>query len=303
MAAVRVKLMQERAFHNYLNHLQVERGLAANTIEAYRRDVHEFLCFVGSEKWKLEGVGKQELARYIQHLYGHLSARSVMRKIVSLRSFFRFLLLDGYVQEDPAETLESPKIWLTLPHYLTEAEVERLLEQPDLSTPHGLRDRAMLEVLYATGLRVSELVRMRLEEINFEVGCLRTFGKGDKERIVPLGNSAMRFVQRYLSDARQHFLHKRAPSPFLFVTQQGRLMTRQYFWMLVARYGRKSGIEKRLSPHMLRHSFATHLLEHGADLRAVQMMLGHADISTTQIYTHVTRERLKQIYDKYHPRA
>ncbi len=295
--------MQDRAFRNYLNYLQVERGLATNTVEAYRRDVGEFLSLVRSRKWTLKGVRKQELAVYIQHLYGTLSARSVMRKIVSLRSFFRFLLLDGYLQEDPSETLQSPKVWRSLPGYLSEDEVERLLEQPDLSTPYGLRDRAMLEVLYATGLRVSELVGIRLEEINFELGCLRTFGKGSKERIVPLGGSAVRFIQQYLKEARQHFLRKRRASPFLFVTQQGHSMTRQYFWMLVRKYGRKVGIEKKISPHLLRHSFATHLLDHGADLRAVQMMLGHADISTTQIYTHVSRERLKKIYARYHPRA
>lgn len=295
--------MQDRAFRNYLNYLQVERGLASNTVEAYRRDLGEFLSFVRSRKWTLEGVRKQELADYIQHLYGTLSARSVMRKIVSLRSFFRFLLLDGYLQEDPSETLRSPKVWRSLPGYLSEDEVEQLLEQPDLSTPYGLRDRAMLEVLYATGLRVSELVGIRLEEINFELGCLRTFGKGSKERIVPLGGSAVRFIQQYLKEARQHFLHKRRTSPFLFVTQQGHSMTRQYFWMLVRKYGSKIGIEKKISPHVLRHSFATHLLDHGADLRAVQMMLGHADISTTQIYTHVSRERLKKIYARYHPRA
>ncbi len=295
--------MQERAFRNYLNHLQVERGLASNTIEAYRRDLGEFLSFVSSRNWTLKDVGKQGLADYIQHLSGRMSARSVMRKIASLRSFFRFLLLDGYLKEDPAETLESPKTWRTLPTYLSEEEVEQLLEQPDVTTAYGLRDRAMLEVLYATGLRVSELIGLRLEEINFEVGCLRTLGKGSKERIVPLGDSALRWVQRYLRESRQHFLRKRQASPFLFVTQQGQSMTRQYFWMLVRKYGRKIGIEKKISPHVLRHSFATHLLEHGADLRAVQMMLGHADISTTQIYTHVNREWLKRIYDRHHPRA
>ncbi len=295
--------MQERAFRNYLNYLQVERGLASNTVEAYRRDLREFLSFVSSQNWTLKEVGKQGLADYIQQLYGSMSARSVMRKIASLRSFFRFLLLDGYLQEDPAETLESPKAWRTLPTYLSEEEVEQLLEQPDVTTAYGLRDRAMLEVLYATGLRVSELIGMRLEEINFEVGCLRTLGKGSKERIVPLGDSALRWVQRYLREARQHFLRKRPACPYLFVTQQGQSMTRQYFWMLVRKYGRKIGIQKKISPHVLRHSFATHLLEHGADLRAVQMMLGHADISTTQIYTHVNRERLKRIYDRYHPRA
>ena len=295
--------MQERAFQNYLTHLQVERGLAVNTVEAYRRDLLEFFSFLESRKWSLEAVGKQELTQYLQHLYGHLSARSVMRKIVSLRSFFRFLLLDGYLQEDPAETLESPRTWRTLPKYLSEEEVEQLLEQPDVATPHGLRDRAMLEVLYATGLRVSELVPIRLEEMNLEAGWVRAFGKGSKERLVPIGDSAVAFVQKYVEQARGHFLRKRAPSPYLFLTQQGGPMTRQYFWMLVTKYGRQVGVKKKLSPHMLRHSFATHLLDHGADLRAVQLMLGHADISTTQIYTHVTRERLKQIYDKHHPRA
>ncbi len=295
--------MQKRAVRNYLNYLQVERGLASNTVEAYRRDLGEFLSYVRSRKWTLQGVGKQELAGYIQHLYGHVSARSVMRKVASLHSFFRFLLLDGYLQEDPSETLQSPKVWRSLPEYLSEEEVERLLEQPDLSAPYGLRDRAMLEVLYATGLRVSELVGIRTEEINFELGCLRTLGKGSKERIVPLGGAAVRFIQEYLKEARQHFLRKRRASPFLFVTQQGDSMTRQYFWMLVRKYGKRIGIEKKISPHVLRHSFATHLLDHGADLRAVQMMLGHADISTTQIYTHVSRERLKRIYQKHHPRA
>jgi len=295
--------MQERAFQNYLNHLQVERGLAVNTVQAYRRDILELLAFLGSHRWGLEEVGKQELTQYIQHLYGHLSARSVVRKIASLRSFFRFLLLDGYLQEDPAETLESPKTWRTLPKFMSEEEVEKLLGQPDLTTPHGLRDRTMLEVLYATGLRVSELVQIRLEEMNREAGWVRTFGKGSKERLVPVGDSAITFVEQYMEEARGHFLRKRAPSPYLFLTQQGRPMTRQYFWMLVTKYGEQVGIKRKLSPHVLRHSFATHLLEHGADLRAVQLMLGHSDISTTQIYTHVTRERLKQIYDKYHPRA
>ncbi|MEE8349457.1 MAG: site-specific tyrosine recombinase XerD [Acidobacteriota bacterium] len=295
--------MQERAFQNYLNHLQVERGLALNTVAAYRRDLLEFFAVLKSREWKLETVGKPELGLYIQHLYGHLSARSVMRKIASLRSFFRFLLLDGYLQEDPAETLESPKTWRTLPKYLTEGEVDTLLGLPDLTTPHGLRDRAMLEVLYATGVRVSELVRIRLEEMNLELGWIRVFGKGSKERLVPVGDSAVAFVQQYLEEARGHFLRKRGPSPFLFLTQQGRPMTRQYFWLLVTRFGREVGVKRSLSPHVLRHSFATHLLEHGADLRAVQLMLGHADISTTQIYTHVTRERLKHIYDQYHPRA
>jgi len=295
--------MQERVFRNYLNHLQVERGLAPNTIEAYQRDIQQFLSYLISQKCQVVAVGKPELSKYVQRLYENLSARSMVRKIVSLRSFFQFLLLDNYIQLDPTESLESPKTWRTLPKYLSEDEVEKLLQQPDLNRPHGLRDRAMLEVLYAAGLRASELVRIRIQEINFEAGFLRVFGKGSKERIVPLGDSALGFVRKYLSEARPHFLRKRKNSIHLFVTQQGKGMTRQYFWMMVRKYGQGIGVKEKLSPHMLRHSFATHLLEHGADLRAVQIMLGHADISTTQIYTHVTRERLKQIYDKYHPRA
>jgi integrase/recombinase XerD len=295
--------IQERAFRNYLNYLRIEKGLSANTVMAYSRDIQHFLSYLLSRNRPIKEVGKGELARYIQRLYENLSARSVVRKIVSLRSFFQFLLLDGYIQEDPAETLESPKTWRTLPKYLTEDEVEQLLAEPDIDRPHGLRDRAMLEMLYATGLRVSELIHVRLEEVNFEVGFVRTFGKGSKERIVPLGDSAMGFVQIYLEEARPRFLRRRVSSSYVFITQQGKPMTRQYFWKMVRKYGHSAGLTRKLSPHVLRHSFATHLLEHGADLRAVQLMLGHTDISTTQIYTHVTRERLKQIYDKYHPRA
>lgn len=295
--------MQERAFESYLNYLRVERGLANNTIEAYRRDLSDFLAFLGSRETGLERVGKPEIIEYLQHLYGALSPASVARKIVSLRSFFRFLLLDGYLGSDPTETLESPRTWRGLPKYLTSDEVVALLNQPDLETPHGLRDRAMLEVLYATGLRVSELVKLKTSEINFDVGFLQTMGKGSKERIVPIGDSALTFTRRYIDDARPHFLKRRTPRPELFLTQQGKSMTRQNFWLILTKFGKALGIEQKLSPHVLRHSFATHLLENGADLRAVQMMLGHADISTTQIYTHVTRERLKKIYDRFHPRA
>lgn len=295
--------MYQQAFENYLNYLQVERGLSPNTLQAYRKDIEVFLDFARSKEWELERLQQQELSQFIQHLYGNLSPRSVRRKISSLRSFFAFLLMDGYLQHDPTETLESPRVWLNLPKYLTEKEVEDLLGGPDLGSPHGLRDRAMLELLYATGLRVSELIRLQTDEVNFEGGFLRTTGKGSKERIVPLGSSAVQYLQCYIGKARAHFLRRRRPNRFLFLTQQGGPMTRQYFWILVKRYARESGMGKTLSPHVLRHSFATHLLEHGADLRAVQMMLGHADISTTQIYTHVTRERLKQVYDRHHPRA
>lgn len=295
--------MEVTAFQNYVSYLRVERGLSSNTVEAYARDIREFLLFLDCSDCKLGAVGRELLSQYVQHLYESLSARSVMRKISSLRSFFRFLLLDGYRAEDPTETLESPKAWRVLPHYLSEEEVDRLLRQPDLSAAHGIRDRAMLEVLYATGLRASELVGVRFEELNFEAGFVRIMGKGSKERVVPLGDSAISFVHRYLTRSRSRFLRRRVPTPFLFVTQQGKPMTRQYFWMLVKKYAQRAGIQKKLGPHVLRHSFATHLLENGADLRALQMMLGHADISTTQIYTHVTRRRLRQIYDRYHPRA
>ena len=293
--------MQERAFRNYLNHLQIERGLAENTVEAYRRDVRHFLSYIQSENLPIEKIGKAELVSYVQQLYENLVPRSIVRKIVSLRSFFRYLLLDGYLESDPAETLETPNIWQSLPEFLKEEEVELLLTAPNLNSPYGLRDRAMLEMLYATGLRVTELVRIRVDEINFEGGFVRTLGKGAKERIVPLGDSAARFLGMYISRSRKRFL--RNSSPFLFLTQQGRPMTRQYFWMMIKKYGGQVGVKKKITPHILRHSFATHLLDHGADLRAVQLMLGHADISTTQIYTHVTRERLKQIYDSFHPRA
>jgi integrase/recombinase XerD len=295
--------MIDRLFASYLNYLTVERGLSRNTVEAYRRDVAEYLEYLRSHQLEVGSVERRHLLRYIQGLYERLAARSIVRKIVSLRSFHRFLLLDGYTSQDPTETLESPKTWQTLPKYLTRHEVENLLEQPDLSTRHGLRDRAMLEVLYATGLRVSELISIRINDINADAGFVRTMGKGSKERIVPLGDTALHFIERYLKDAYPHFKSKKPDSPFLFLTQRRGRMSRQYFWLLVEKYGKSVGLSERLSPHILRHSFATHLLENGADLRAVQMMLGHADVSTTQIYTHVTRERLKKIYDKFHPRA
>ena len=296
-------MSEDVTFSNYLSYLSVERGLSRNTVEAYKRDIRDFSEFLKSRKRKVEDVQRDDLLEYLQQLYGRLSPRSVVRKIVSLRSFYRFLLLDGYTSHDPTETLESPRTWRTLPKYLTTEEVEELLGQPDLADPHGLRNRAMLEVLYASGLRVTELVKIRKDAVNFEGGFLRAFGKGGKERIVPFGETAGRYVLRYLKEAYPYFLAKQPGTPYLFLTQKGGPMSRQYFWMLIRKYGARIGLSSRLSPHVLRHSFATHLLENGADLRAVQMMLGHADISTTQIYTHVTRERLRKIYQQHHPRA
>lgn len=293
----------ERTYQNFLNYLQVEKGLARNTVEAYARDISAFLVFAADQGLELEKIARDDLARYLQDLYSRLSARSVARNIVSLKGFFRFLILDRYVTSDPTENLESPRTWRTLPGYLTGDEVALLLAQPDLSQVQGLRDRAMLELLYATGLRVSELIKVRIGEMNLDVGFLTTTGKGNKQRIVPVGDVAVTLIRRYLDEARNSLLAKSASSPYLFLTRRGRPMSRVYFWMLVQKYGRLAGITKHLSPHVLRHSFATHLLENGADLRSVQLMLGHSDISTTQIYTHVTRERLKRIYDKYHPRS
>jgi integrase/recombinase XerD len=295
--------MDENAVRNYLSYLAVERGLSRNTVDAYERDVRDFLTFLDGSHRDLQQADREALLEYIQQLYVRLSARSVMRKVAALRSFFRFLLLDGFIFHDPTETLETPKTWRSLPKYLTVDEVNHLLQQPDLGTLQGIRDRAMLEVLYATGLRVSELVRLRLSDLNFEVGFLRTLGKGAKERIVPIGDSAIEATSTYLKQAYPKYKSKNPSTPFLFLSQKGGAMTRQNFWVLVEKYGKQVGLASRLSPHVLRHSFATHLLENGADLRAVQLMLGHADISTTQIYTHVTRERLRKVYQKYHPRA
>ena len=294
--------LAELAFHNFLNYLRVEKGLATNTITAYRSDIEEFLAFLEDEEKKLTAVSHLDLSRFLQRLYERLSPRSVMRKIVSLRGFFRFLVVDGYLELNPAQNLETPRVWHTLPEYLTREEVEALLLEPDLESAHGMRDRAMLEVLYATGLRVSELVRLKLNEMNLEVGILRPVGKGDKQRTVPMGESALGYLRTYLNEARPRFL-KGGTSNYVFLTQQRGPMSRQYFWMLLNRYGRAVGRKGKLSPHMLRHSFATHLLENNIDLRALQMMLGHADISTTQIYTHVEKRRLKEIYDRTHPRA
>jgi integrase/recombinase XerD len=231
-----------------------------------------------------------------------LSSRTLARNLVSIRVFFRFLTEEGLLKVSPVEEIESPKIAKTLPEILSLDEVEKLLEQPDSLSPLGVRDRAMLEMLYATGMRVSELVRLQAHHLHLEAGYAILYGKGSKERIVPIGKEAMDWVQRYLKEPRERLL-KRRETPFLFVNRSGRPMSRQQFWKIIKAYGRKAGIRKRITPHLLRHSFASHLLERGADLRSVQLMLGHVDISTTQIYTHVTGERLKKLHQRYHPRG
>lgn len=285
----------------FLNFCRIEKGLAANSLDAYRRDLRRFAAFTRPAPGTVPDA--EDLRRYLDHLYGSgLGGRSVARHLATLRNFYKQLLAEGVVASDPTAHLSTPRQWQSIPKYLNLEEVERLLQAPDLARPNGLRDRAMLEVLYATGLRVSELCRLAATDLNAEMGVLRVLGKGNKQRLVPVGRDALAAVRAYLENGRPRLLKGRS-TRFLFVTSRGGAMTRQAFWKLLAGYGRKAGIFHGLTPHVVRHSFATHLLERGADLRAVQTMLGHADISTTQIYTHVMRSRLRETVDKHHPRA
>ena len=294
------------AITSFLMHVKVEKGLSPNTVMAYQHDLMKFAEFAKKRKLALESVKRDDLVDFLASLYREkLESKTVARHLVTLRSFFRFALIQEQIAEDPTANLESPKIRRSLPGYLRLEEVERLLEQPDAKTAFGLRDRAMLEVLYSTGLRVSELTGLRVSDLDTKIGCVRCIGKGDKERIVPVGRKALGMVEKYLRDARPELLRhgKAAPSAYLFVNRRGGKISRVGVWKILSTYGRRAGLRVALTPHMLRHSFATHLLERGADLRSVQLMLGHADISTTQIYTHVVEERLKQIYKAHHPRA
>jgi len=289
---------------SFLTYVKVEKGLSSNTVSAYRRDLVKFDVFAQKRKLSLETVSRDDLVDFLASLYRlKLESRTVARHLVTLRNFFRFAQIQELITTDPSINLESPKIRRSLPGYLRLAEVERLLEQPDSTTALGLRDRAMLEVLYSTGLRVSELIGLRVSDLDSKVGCVRCIGKGDKERIVPVGRKALVMVEKYLRDARPKLLGRLRGSPTLFVNRRGVSLSRVGVWKILSGYGKRAGLRVSLTPHMLRHSFATHLLERGADLRSVQLMLGHADISTTQIYTHVVEERLKQIYKAHHPRA
>ena len=295
--------LQDPQLRAFLSYMRVEKGVSENTLAAYSRDLGRFEAFAAKGKRRVREMQRSDVVDFLSTLYREkLDSRSVARYLVSLRSFFRFAMMEGFISEDPAQNVESPKFRQSLPSFLSVAEVDRLLAQPDLSTSLGLRDKALIEVLYSSGLRVSELLSLRTGDIHMEVGSLRCIGKGDKERQVPVGRAALEAVQIYLRDARATLLRKKA-SPYLFVNRRGGQMSRIGFWQRLAAYGRKAGLRAKLSPHKLRHSFATHLLEHGADLRSVQMMLGHSDISTTQIYTHVVQDRLKQIYKQHHPRA
>lgn len=286
----------------FLDFLCVEKGLSSNTVLSYSRDLKKLFYFFTKEKILWSNAKEEDLIKFIhQQSRAGLSPRSLARLISSLKSFYKFLRLDDIVKKDPAVNLSSPKIWFKLPQFLTVEEVELLLRQPDEKNIRGIRDEAMLELLYATGLRVSELVSLKRKELNVEDGFLFCRGKGGKERIVPIGGKACQAIRRYLEEARSRLLKE--PNDLLFLTSRGGAFTRQGFWKLLKAYAKKAGLDLKISPHILRHSFATHLLEGGADLRSVQLMLGHTQITTTQIYTHVSRERLRKVYKKYHPRA
>ncbi|MGQ9628870.1 MAG: site-specific tyrosine recombinase XerD [bacterium] len=293
----------QRYLDSFLHYIRVERGLSENTIAAYRRDLEDFLRYLSaSGVSSIRDVTRNDL------LYHQLSLRrrdladsSLARALSAKKAFFRFLAAEDIIDEDVALDLETPRVGMRLPSVLTPDEVEKLLLQPNTRKPRGIRDRTMLEVLYATGMRVSELVSLKVADVNLDVGYVRTLGKGSKERIIPLGSVAREWVDRYLRGARKRLLRGRR-TEYLFFTRGGHPMTRFRFWQIVRQYSRSAGIEKKISPHTLRHSFATHLLERGADLRSVQEMLGHSDIATTQIYTHVTRERLREVYREFHPR-
>ena len=292
------------AIQQFLDHMRVERELTPATVEAYGRDLSRFAHFAaGRTVASADAVRSIDILDFLVHLTEKkLSARSQARRLIALRQFFKFLKAERIAPVDPTEDIDLPRFGRKLPDYLTVDEIDRLMVAPDRRTPRGARDVAMLELLYATGLRVSELVKLRLRDVNFDAGYLITFGKGRKERLVPVGEAALASVRSYVEGARADSLRGKALDT-MFVTHHGRAMTRQGFWKLLGRYAVAAGIRKRISPHKLRHSFATHLVERGADLRAVQAMLGHADIGTTEIYTHVSRGHLRSVYDRFHPRA
>ncbi|MBW1809907.1 MAG: site-specific tyrosine recombinase XerD [Deltaproteobacteria bacterium] len=287
-----------------MSHLKVERNLSINTLEAYRSDLGKVVAYATKNKVSdFDGVTPLLLIKFLKQAHKKgLAVRSQARLISALRTCYRFLVTESICKSDPTSEIELPKAGRKLPELLSVEEIEDLIAQPRLDNPRGLRDRAMLEFIYATGLRVSELVKLKVEGLDLRLGVVRAFGKRRKERLVPLGDQALEAVNAYLDQGREKMLAGRR-SPFLFVTARGSAMTRQAFWKNLKRYARLAGIPREISPHQLRHSFATHLLERGADLRSVQAMLGHADISTTEIYTHVNAERLRRVYDRFHPRA
>lgn len=287
----------------FLNYLSVERGLANNTIIAYREDLNTYLAFIEKSRINtLSGIAKNNITNFMfdQKEKG-IAVNSIARRLAAIRMFHRFLTRERVVKEDPSTLIDSPKLWKKVPETLSLNEVEELIAQPDTRKIQGLRDRAVLETLYATGMRVSEAVNLKKDNVNLDVGFLRCIGKGNKERVIPLGKKAIASIEKYLGVARPKFL-KDKESEFLFVSRFGKKISRQSLWKIIKRYAKEARIKKPMKPHILRHSFATHLLERGADLRSVQEMLGHSNISTTQIYTHINKDRLKNVHKQFHPR-
>lgn len=288
--------------HDYIAHLAVERNLSPRTLDSYARDLRQFREWTDDEKLQPEKIERAHIRTYLgSRRDAGLSPRSSARSLSAIRGFFRFLVADEKLGADPTANIRSPSLWQTVPHTLSGTEIDALLAAPDTSTTLGLRDRAMIETLYATGLRVSELVGLTVDRVRLDPGFVRIIGKGRKERLVPLGLSAIEWIERYTTDGR--FLLDRDRLPELFLNFRGGALTRQGFWKILRRHAQQAGLRAQLSPHVIRHSFATHLVENGADLRAVQMMLGHSSLTTTEIYTHVARERLRRLYDEKHPRA
>ena len=289
----------------FLEYLTVELGLSANTRQAYERDLRLFCKTLGFKNSDaLVDVSREQITGYMTQLKEKgLAAATIARKLAAIKAFYRFMIAEGYMDANPAEVVEAGTKGIKLPRVLSEDEVVRLLNQPDITTAEGFRDRTMLEVLYATGMRVSELINLTLERVDLNMKYIIAFGKGSKERIVPLGSVAAEFLQQYLEKVRPKLTHAGRNTNIVFLAFGGHELTRQRFWQIIRAYGRKAKINKALTPHILRHSFATHLLDNGADLRSVQELLGHSDISTTQIYTHLTNKRLRDIYAKAHPRA
>ena len=286
----------------FLDHLRVERRLAAHTLESYGRDLAALAKYAAGRDVDVDALDRPALEEFVRRQIGRgLAPRSVARSVAAIRGYYRFLVLDRRLSSSPADDLQPPRAWPALPKFLSLEEVDSLIAQPDVTTPLGLRDRAMIELLYATGMRVSELVSVRTSDLHLRERYLTCVGKGNKERLVPTGDEAIEWIARYQKMARPALLKGRA-SPRLFLNVRGRPLSRVGFWKLLKRYGRRARLPRSLSPHVIRHSFATHLLERGADLRAIQMMLGHTDLSTTQIYTHVLEARLRTVYDRFHPR-